>query len=909
MASTATLERLCAEFDSPPEHIEAAVRLLEQNATPAYLAHYRRHEIGNLGEDRLHLIAERLHALTEIEARRASILEQAGERRTPELEAQLTNTVDQDLLDDIYQSMRPRRRSVAMEMEEKGLAPLAMAIHHRQLGEPQPAEPPTGEPQLDEPQPAEPQTAEPQTAEPQTGEPQTGEPQLDDGQQREPVDADGEPAAVPALMTIAATYVDATKGLGTPEQALEGAAFILADRIARDPATRARFRDELRRGILHARPVNPDQGGKADERFKDFFDGEPIGRISAGRMLALRRAEREGIVRLELTLPEGRPRQLLRELHGKDLVDGTALQQFYDVVFDEASRQLHDICGKDVRRRLKEKADREAVRTYARNLRSQLLAPPLGQKKVLALRTSNKVVWAVLLGEDGSVAQHKTLPLDTDEQKQGAMQLLVELIRAETPAAIAIPHGRRQAGSERLVAELRTALGETPIPMVVPVDEAASTIFATSTLGKKAIPGVEVGVRTAISLGRRLQDPLLELARMDARTLGIGQTLDDVHQGMLQRELAYVKASCLAQVGCDLNTVDQEVLELLPGLDAERAQAILQSRKQRGGFASRADLAAVPSIDAATVRNIAGFLRIVGGSEPLDATPIHPDDYDLVQKVAAAKGGEPIAMIGKNHRDVPVDDYATPERPRQAVIGVLLQLQHAEDDGRGKLVDAHNEGVHTLTDLHADRELRGRVANLTEFGAFVDLGIGQDGLVHISQIPGHRLRDPHQMLRVGEVVAVWVVNVDEAKKKISLTMLKPRHLQEGRLPTLGERLEQQKGRRQRGRRRDQEEAPAAPGRVPGASAGRSDRRGPREGGREGGGREGGRDGGRRFGGDRGDRGDRGTREQRIYTVEPAREVAETRTHKGEVTSLSSLRALLGPKKNEEAPKDQGKAPE
>lgn len=841
MASPATLERLCAEFDSPAGQITAAVELLEQGATPAFLARYRRHAVGKLQEDRLHAIADRLQVLTGLEHRKQAILQQASERgrRTPELEAILADSVDQDVIDDLYQSMRPRRRGVAMQMEEKGLLPLAMALQHRQLGE-------------------------------------------------------------QSLLDLAATYVAVDKGLDTPEKVLEGALLIVSDRIAHDPTTRARFRSELRHGVLRARAVNPDSPGReASARYQDLFDfAEPIHRIPTGRMLALRRAEREGILTLELTLAEGRHRELLRELHGSDLVPDSQLWQFYDLVFDHAAAQLTEWCGKDVRRRLKEKADREAVRTYARNLRSQLLAPPLGPKKVLALRTSSKLVWAVLLREDGAVAAHRTLSVETPEQQEGARQWLVELLRSEQPAAIALPHGRRQAGAERLVAELRTALGDTPLPMVVPVDEAASTIYATSAQGKKAIPGVEVGVRTAISLGRRLQDPLLELVRMDMRTLGLGQTLDDVHQGMLQRELTEVASSCLAQVGIDLNTADETLLALLPGMDADRAKAIVEHRRRIGGFPNRQALADVPGLDAVTVRNIAGFVRVVGGTEPLDATPVHPEDYAIARAVAAKRGVPAIELVGQNLRDTPIEEFTTPEIPRQRVIQVLQALMRGKDDGRGELVATSNPGVRSLADLHADRELRGRIASLTEFGAFVDIGIGHDGLVHVSQIPTHRLRDPQHMLRVGEVVTVWVLHVDQGTQKISLSMLMPRHLQEGRRPTLGERMDQQQGRRPK--RHEREGAGGAPSRLAGAPVG--ERRPPGEPGGDGdrrsrpGGGRGPRAPEDRDGSGYGGRGrGRSGQEQRVYTVEPAREVAAARTHKGEFTSLANLRALLGNK--------------
>ncbi|MBX3464859.1 MAG: helix-hairpin-helix domain-containing protein [Planctomycetes bacterium] len=836
MASSATLDRLLAEFDTPPEVLGPVVALLEAGATPAYLARYRRWEVANLPEERIQAVAERLHTLSEIEQRRESILQQAAERgrRTPELEAMLAASVDQDLLDDLYQSMRPRRRNRAAEMEEKGLLPLALALQHRQLGD------------------------------------QT-------------------------LQEVASQYLAPDAGLAAPESVLEGALVILADRIVQDATTRSRFRDELRRGILRAKAVNPDRaGGAGTQDLLDF--AEPIARIPAGRMLALRRAEREGILRLELTLPEGRHRALLGELHAADLAPGTPLFDFYQLVFDHAAQHLQEICGKDVRRRIKEKADREAVRTHARNLRSQLLAPPLGAKKVLSLRTSGKGTWAVMLAEDGSIAEHKTLPMETEEQQQGSLAWVVELIRREQPAAIALPHGRRQAGAERFLAQLRPALGDTKLPMVVAVDEAASTIFATSAAGKKAIPGLEVGARTAVSLGRRLQDPLLELARMDVRTLGLGHTLDDVHQGMLQRELRAVTGSCLAQVGCDLNTISLDLLEQLPGLSGEQAAAIVEHRRRIGGFPSRAALHDVAGLDPVTVRNVSGMLRVVGGSEPLDATPIHPEDYDIVRAVAAQRGVEPCALLGQNLRDVQVDGLVTPATSRPRIVGVLQQLQRAAEDPRGELLQSSNEGVHSLADLHTDRELRGRVATLTEFGAFVDLGIGHDGLVHISQIPSQRLRDPHQMLRTGEVVTVWVLHVDQQNQKIALSMLKPRHLQEGRLPTLGERMEQQQGRRRP--RPAAAGAPTGGGRFRGAGR-PGERRGPPEPGQGGEGPD-----RRRFGnrgrdaddrGDRGDRGrrDRGPREQRVYTVEPAKEVVETRSHKGEVTSLASLRALLG----------------
>lgn len=835
MASQAILSRLQAEFDSPPDAIAAAVALLEQNAPPAFIARYRRAQGGDMGEERLHSLADRLHFLAELEVRKQAIAQQAQERGklTPELQAVLDESVDQDLIDDLYQSMRPRRRTPAMQMEEKGLQPLALAIEHRQLGE-------------------------------------------------------------LTLQAAAQEYVSEANGLPAPESVLEGVLLILSERIAADPKTRTRMRRELQNGLLRARPVNPGQGSA--QRYQEFFDfQETITRIPAQRMLALRRAEREGILQLELTLPEGRAREVLRELHAADLAEGAPLREFMDLVFDHTfEHHLKESCGRDVRRRLKEKADREAVRTFARNLRSQLLSPALGGKKVLTLRASTKSAWAALLGEDGSVLQHRSMQVGNDEERKAALDWMVATIGGEQPAAIAIPHGRRQTGTEGLVTALREA-ASGQLPPVIPVDEAASAIFATSAQGRRALPGVEVGIRTAISLGRRLQDPMRELIRMDFRTLGLGQTLDDVHQGILRRELDWVVTSCVASVGTDLNTADQATLAHVPGITGELAAAIVEHRRKHGGFRNRAALLAVPGIDADRLRYIGGFLLIHGGDEPLDATTVHPDDYGIARSIAERKGVPIEQLFGADLRDVDLDAHTGDGVDRNRVLGVLQALRSAGSDPRGEVGALRNDGIQSMTDLRIDLELTGRVTNLTEFGAFVDLGIGQDGLVHISQIPQQRLRNPDQMLRVGEVVKVWVVNVDQAARKIGLSMHRPRHMQEGRQPTLGERM--QGGRRGRRPREAQPVLTRAARTPEGRRGGRRgpDRRegpsGPREGRGE-----------RRHEGryDRGPRERRGDGEPRVFTIESGSAHVEQKGHKGEFTSLASLRSLLQRKGEEPA---------
>ncbi len=848
MASQAILTRLQAEFDSPPDAIAAVVALLEEKAPPSFLFRYRRQQTGNLGEERLHAIAERLHFLLDLEQRKAAIAEQAREkgRLTEELQGILDHSVDQDLIDDLYQSLRPRRATPAMKMEEKGLLPLALAIEHDQLGE-------------------------------------------------------GD------LQGAAQEYIGEERGLPATEHVLEGVLVILAERIGGDPRVRARFREELARGLLRARPVNPGQGG--EQRYQEFFDfQEVITRIPSHRMLALRKAQREGILALELTLPEGRAREVLRELQGKNPPEGSQLRAFLDLVYDHAfENHLKEACGRDVRRRLKEKADREAVRTFARNLRSQLLSPALGGKKVLTLRASTKTAWTALIGEDASVLEHRSMAVGTDEERAAALQWLVETIRTHQPAALAIPHGRRQSGTESLVKALKEAMAGD-LPPVFPVDEAASAIFATSAAGRRAMHHVDVGVRTAISLGRRLQDPMRELIGMDFRTLGLGQALDDVHQGVLRRELDWVVTACVGAVGVDLNTADKPTLLHVPGVTEELATAILEHRRKHGGFQNRAALAAVPGCDEATLRHIGGFLQVQGGDQPLDATPLHPDDYPVAAAIAARKGVEPKALIGQDLRDVDLDGFAAEGFPRERVLATVQFLRAAGSDPRGPMGSVRNDGVDSIDDLRMDQELTGRVTNLTEFGAFLDLGIGQDGLVHISQIPHQRLRNPEQMLRVGEVITVWVVNVDRQNKKIGLSMLQPRHLAEGRPATLGERMgRNERPRRERGPRgggqgghggHDRKPEPAFSRAARAPEGRRGGRRGPGE--RRGPGGPGGPGGDR---GDRGfdrgyDRGERGPRrggEPRVITIESGAPQEEQRGKKGEFTSLASLRSLLRPK--------------
>lgn len=889
------LARLVAEFDSPPEVIGRIVEFFARGAPSQFITHFRRDECGDVGEERALELEERWRHLEELEARKATILQQARERGADvdALQKTLADCHDQDLLDDLYQSFRPRRRTAGVQAEEKGLGPLALAIEFRTLDKP--------------------------------------------------------------LQDAAKEY--ANEALPTVEAVLEGVLHILAEKFAANPLLRARIREELSRGNLRAQATAPDRKGA--QQFKEFFAfEEPLRRVTANRMLALRRAEREGIIEVQLCLPEGRELEIFREHFAKDLADDAPLRPFLDLVFRHAYDQLvRPACEADIRRRSKEKADRETVQHLARSLRAQLMAPPLGAKKVMALRATRRSIWAVVLGEDGSIAQHRTLhlagvaeeagasgtdepaapevtsdgtaatptavdgaattigndrdasalpdtttaaqepaaaatpttaaePASTEMTREAALRQLVELIEAERPAAIVVPHGRRQEVSASLAREaLALVSGERPF--LVPADETASTIHASGPSGRKTLPGSDVGIRTAVSLARRLQDPLLELLTMDLRSLGLGHSLAEVHQGLLQRQLETTIASCVAHVGVDVNRASADLLAHVPGIDKDLARRVVEHRSKIGAYRSLSALREVEGLDGHRFDFVAGFLRVHGGEEPLDATAVHPEEYELARRIAQARGTSVEGLFGGDLRGLDLAPFRAEGVGELRLVDVLTVLSEVGHDPRGRLNGFSNDDLRSFEDLRVDQQLRGRVTNLTDFGAFVDLGIGHDGLVHVSQIPASRLRDTRQALRVGEVLTVYVANVEPTGKRISLTMRRPKHLVEGRRPTVGERTE--RSRRPRPGPAPREVMSRA-ARAPEGRRG-GGRRGPRPTGEGGGGGGGGGEPRSRGPGRGGP--NRQSGPPRVITVESSKPIEENRGHKGEFRSLSSLRDLLG----------------
>ncbi|MFO1051276.1 MAG: Tex-like N-terminal domain-containing protein [Planctomycetota bacterium] len=862
MVAESTLRRLEAEFDTAPAQLQAIVDLLDAGASPQFVALFRRDETGDPGEDRLVAIHERLRFLNEIERRKDSLVQLAEQREAAgeagvidaaSLRAMLADSVDQDLVDDIDHAMRPREHKAEARLGELGLLPLYQAILRHELGE------------------------------------------------RLPQDA-------------AQEYVNAERGLNDSDQVLAQVVLALAERFGEDPSLRASVRAELARGILEAKATPANDGAATKpgaERYASLAGlEEPVRKIPAPRMLALRRAEREGFLTLRLRLEAGRELELFRARFSPDVAPDSAFGGFLDLVYGHAyDHHVHRACEERVRHQIKEKADREQVRAFSRSLRAQLSAPGSGDKAVAALRVAGKSVWLAIVAEDGSPKVKRTFGIPDEEAAQGEMRAaIVEALREQPPGFVVVPHGRREGAARTIAQQVIAALPEDmPKPTMVAVDETSSLVWATSAQARRRHGSSDAGLRTTLSLARRVHDPLYELMRVDIRGLGLGEKQAEVHQGLLRRQLDAAISSCLARIGVDVNRADPALLARVPGIARDLAQAIVKERTANGPFKSLAELSRVAELDEQRRGFVAGFLRVHGGEDPYDATCVPPENRGLVEKIAAMVGKPAAELIGHPLPRLDLAALAVDGIGPCRVRDTLDAIQLGTRDPRGSIVGFGNQGVGGFDDLKVDQELQGRVTNLTEFGAFVDLGIAQDGLIHVSQIPPARLRDPDRALRVGEVVTVYVLNLDAAKKKVGLSLFKPRHLREGRPATLGERLAAGGGGRRERRGQGGPEMQSRAARPPeGQRGGRRGGPGQRPGGAGGGKPRGERpheDEGGRGGEFR--RGPRPSGGPRVYTVESEKAVESSLGKKGELRSLSGLRALLG-KAGEDAPAETPK---
>jgi uncharacterized protein len=703
------LAQLAAELNLRLGQVQAAAALLDEGATVPFIARYRKEATGTLDEVAVEAIREGLERLRELDKRREAIRASLEERAllTGELRAKIDAAETLGVLEDIYLPYRPKRRTRATIAREKGLEPLAELIFAQ--GEVDPA-------------------------------------------------------------AAAAAFVDAEKGVATAAEALAGARDIIAERISEDPAARARMRDYYARsGVLRSRVIVGKE--EAGAKFRDYFEWqEPAAVAPSHRILAIRRGEKEGFLTLRVIVPEEEALALLCGLFVKG--EGAASQQVRLAAEDGFKRLLSLAMETESRMTLKERADREAIRVFAANLRELLLAAPLGGRNVLAIdpgfRTGCKVVCLDRQGKllhTGTVFPH----FETQKALDEAAAKIRDWCARFAVEAIAIGNGTAGRETEAFV----RGLGLPAAIAVVMVNESGASIYSASEIAREEFPDQDLTVRGAVSIGRRLMDPLAELVKIDPKSIGVGQYQHDVEQGALKGSLDAVVTSCVNQVGVELNTASARLLSFVSGLGPSLARSIVAHRDANGPFAARADLLAVPRLGPKAFEQAAGFLRVRGGANPLDASAVHPESYPVVERMAADVGcavADLLREAGPRARIVPAR-YVDERVGLPTLTDILAELERPGRDPRERFeAFSFAEGIDKIGDLAVGMKLPGIVTNVTAFGAFVDIGVHQDGLVHVSQLANRFVKDPAQVVKVQQRVQVTVLAVDLPRKRISLSM-------------------------------------------------------------------------------------------------------------------------------------------
>ncbi|MBT9558993.1 MAG: RNA-binding transcriptional accessory protein [Myxococcales bacterium] len=718
---TAHAARIAQELNLPVRGVAAALELLLGGATVPFVARYRKEVTGGLDEVQLRALFERAEELKELDERRAAILESIREQglMTPKLEAALLAATTRVVLEDLYLPYKPKRRTRASDARDRGLLPLADALLRQESG-------------------------------------------------KRPND-------------LAAAFL----GPDVPDvaAALAGARDILAERLSDDARMRARVRDiawrfavftskRSRSSKKDAKDAAPGQADPA-ETYRDYFDfAEPVRKIPSHRVLALRRGAAEKVLTtsVELELPalvaELAPLVPIGRAPSSDEVR-TALE-------DGLARLLLPSIEREVIAELESRADVSAAQVFARNLEAVLLAAPLGPRRVVAidpgLRTGMKCVG---LDETGRYLGTVTVYAHVDSGRARAQDELAAFVKRHRPDAIAVGNGTGGREAMALARAVNKHLRDTTgqgIP-VLEVAETGASVYSASDVARQEFPDLDLTIRGAISIGRRLQDPLAELVKIEPRSLGLGQYQHDVDEKLLDASLSAVVEDCVNRVGVLLNSASPSLLGYVAGIGPGLARKIVSHRDERGPFKSRKALLDVAGIGPKTFEQCAGFLRVPGSPEPLDASGVHPERYALVGTMAKDAGTTVAALVGKAWQGPPIDRYLSADVGRPTLEHILTEIARPGRDPRPAFeAPAWREDVTTLDDVKPGMVLPGVVTNVTQFGAFVDVGVHQDGLVHVSQLSDRFVRDASEVVRPGDRVTVKVLEVDRARRRLSLSM-------------------------------------------------------------------------------------------------------------------------------------------
>jgi protein Tex len=694
----------------PMRGLVAVIELLDEGGTVPFIARYRKEATGNLDEVQIRDIEEKLAYFRDMVSRRETILASIAEqgKLTDELKARIEATLDKSELEDLYLPYRPKRRTKATIAREKGLEPLAQYLWAQQF-------------------------------------------------------------AAQTLADFASSFVNAELGVNNAEEALEGARHIVAEMISED----AELRKALRRlmfeeGMIVSRKMT--DAVDEQEKFKMYYEyREPVKAIPSHRMLAIRRGESENVLCFLIELEPGRVSTVLRSHVLRQPGDWTP--QLELAIDDAWKRLLNSSIQGEVRLELKQRSDTEAIHVFRDNLHNLLLAPPAGQMSVLGidpgLRTGCKIA---VVDETGKFLVHDIIYLHRSKAEgEAANKVLEKVVREHNVRAIAIGNG---TASRETVEFVRDFLREKPLDGVftVTVSESGASVYSASEVARQEFPDLDLTVRGAISIARRLQDPLSELVKVDPKSIGVGQYQHDVDQRQLQQSLESETESCVNRIGADLNTSSWTLLRYVAGITERTAINIVKFRDEHGRFRSRVQLKDVPGIGPKTFEQAAGFLRIRNGENPLDMTAVHPESYPTVEQMAESLNVPVIDLI-KQPELLEKVDRSSLSAGTYTLNDILEELKKPGRDPREKFVaPSFNEEVREIGDVKPDMVLEGVVTNVTKFGAFVDIGVHQDGLVHISELANRYVKEPADVVKAGQIVKVKVLSADPKTKRIALSM-------------------------------------------------------------------------------------------------------------------------------------------
>ena len=699
---------IAAELHLQEHAVENTLKLLDEGCTIPFISRYRKERTGGLDEVQISAISDRKERLAEIAKRKETILKTIGDQQqlTPELKQRIDTCWEMTTLEDIYLPFKPKRRTRAQVAREQGLEPLAQLLLLQREQDPKRA----------------------------------------------------------AQRFVKGDVSDVAS-------ALKGAQDIIAEQMSEEERSRNLVRSAFRReAFIESKVVKAKKDSDEAQKYSDYFDWEePLKRCSSHRLLAMRRGESEGILRVSLTIDDDEAVNRLQRNYVRG--NGPCQRLVGEAVEDGYKRLLLPSIETEFMSMSKEKADVEAIKVFSENLRQLLLSAPLGQKRVMGIdpgfRTGCKVV---CLDAQGNLLHHEAIfPHPPINHRMQATMHLQQMVKEHQIEAIAIGNGTASRETKEFVEE---SLAK-PAPAIYVVSEDGASVYSASKVARDEFPDEDVTVRGAVSIGRRLMDPLAELVKIDPKSIGVGQYQHDVDQSQLKHSLDRTVESCVNLVGVNLNTASQHLLTYVSGLGPVLAQNIVDYRKEHGAFTSRAQLKKVPRLGPAAYQQCAGFLRIPGAKNPLDNSAVHPERYEVVEQMAKDNGcsvSDLINNIGTREK-IDIKRYVTDEVGLPTLTDIMKELEKPGRDPREQIEEFEfDASVQTIDDLHEGMELPGIVTNITNFGAFVDIGVHQDGLVHVSQLADRFVSDPTQVVRLHQHVRVRVIGVDLRRQRISLSM-------------------------------------------------------------------------------------------------------------------------------------------